>query len=98
MKKESFCSYLRSGKSVCAVYSANDNHALVEIWKYKEQFILTWEEAPGGAQHDESRYTRDERHVFSSIDEICVFLESNSLAYDIFKPVRGQGGAKSVTS
>jgi hypothetical protein len=41
--------------------------------------VLTWEECPAGEQYDEATYSRDERHVFATIEELLEFLAANEL-------------------
>jgi hypothetical protein len=75
---------VESGGGAGAVFWRGQLQSLVEVWKYEGQIILTWEEAPDGAQYDESRYTRDERHVFPTIEEALAFLDLHSVALEQF--------------
>ncbi|MDB5391761.1 MAG: hypothetical protein JWM11_7407 [Planctomycetaceae bacterium] len=68
------------------IYSANGLAGLISVWKHEESFVLTWEECPSGEQYDESLYTRNERLVFWSIDEILGFLATNDLKAESFTP------------
>jgi hypothetical protein len=61
--------------------------SLVEVWRYEDRIILTWEEAPDGAQYDESRYTKDERHVFDSVGQALAFLEQHAVAFSEFSGI-----------
>jgi hypothetical protein len=70
---------VESGGTAAATFWRGELQSLIEVWRYEGKIILTWEEAPDGAQYDESRYTRDERHVFDRIDSALAFLEVHSV-------------------
>lgn len=84
-KSERVRQAVESGSGASTVFWRSSLQSLVELWKHDGQFILTWEEAPDGAQFDESRYTKDERHVFSQLEEVFVFLEQHNLSLDQFE-------------
>jgi len=86
MNSDSFKRCLENGKGVAAVFNKKEKQVLINVWKLKDVFILTWEECPRGEQFDESSYTRDDRHEFDSVDDVCKFLEKESVGFATFKP------------
>lgn len=83
---DTFVKRLQNGKANNLIYSDGDKEGLVSVWIHEEAIILTWEECPIGEQHDESTYSRDERHVFESIGDLMTFLASNALKPELFTP------------
>lgn len=84
MNSITFEKRLRDGKANNLTYSKDGRDGLVSVWMYESSIILTWEECPKGEQYDESTYTRDDRHVFSTIAELMTFLSHNGLAVNEF--------------
>lgn len=86
MKQETFIHRLVSGRVKNLTYSANGKEGLISVWLHDGAYVLTWEECPRGEQHDESTYTRDERHVFSDVDCLLEFLAYNGFNVALFTP------------
>ncbi|MCA9088366.1 MAG: hypothetical protein KDA90_06985 [Planctomycetaceae bacterium] len=86
MDATTFANRLFGGKTNCVVYSNGTNEGLVSVWMHGSSIVLTWEECPKGEQYDESTYTRDERHVFSTLDELTAFLSERNLSMESFAP------------
>lgn len=86
MTPQTFAKRLEDGKVNNLTYSLNGNEGLVSVWKHEGSFILTWEECPAGEQYDESTYTRDERHVFTSTTEVLEFIAANEMNAESFTP------------
>jgi ABC-type taurine transport system substrate-binding protein len=76
---------IEAGETVSVVFWREQLQSIIQIWKYEGSIILTWEEAPDGAQYDESRYTKDWRRVFSSVEQVFSFLASHSLEVGPFE-------------
>jgi len=74
MTLPNFINRIQRGSTNHLTYTSQNNTGLVSIWKHGGDIILTWEECPLGQQYDESTYTRDERHVFKTTDELMLFL------------------------
>lgn len=86
MKRETFIARLERGKSNNYTYSGDNEEGLIAIWKHFNDYILTWEECPKGRQYDESEYTRDEKHVFASLDSLLSFLKEHAIEVENFTP------------
>ena len=86
MSPETFRKRLEAGRCNNPLYTERDREGLVSVWKHQKTFVLTWEECPTGGQYDESSYTRDQRHVLASVDEVFQFLVDNGLTVDAFRP------------
>jgi hypothetical protein len=85
--KERIRRIVESGGVAAATFWREKLQSLVEVWRHEGRIILTWEEAPDGAQYDESRYTKDERHVFDSIGEALAFLEQHGVPFSEFSGI-----------
>lgn len=86
MSPETFRRRLEDGRCNNRLYTAEDREELVSVWKHQGGYVLTWEECPKGGQYDESSYTRDDRHLFPTIDEVFFFLAENGLDVETFRP------------
>jgi hypothetical protein len=86
MRLDAFRRRLMSGKGVHYTYKRDAIVGLVKILKYQDQFILTWEECRDGDQYNEHLYTRDERHKFSTLEEVEKHLDQNGLSNEHFLP------------
>ena len=86
MSSETYRKRLEAGRCNNLLYTGGEREGLVSVWKHQETFVLTWEECPKGGQYDESSYTRDQRHVFASVDEVFRFLDDNGLAVETSRP------------
>lgn len=86
MTLSTFKNRLEQGKANNLVYSRESQTGLVTVWKHEQSFILTWEECPQGMQFDESTYTRDERCVFATLDELLSYISANDLPLQSFAP------------
>ena len=86
MSPETFWRRLEDGRCNNHLYTAGDREGLVSVWKHQGGYVLTWEECPKGGQYDESNYTRDERHLLASVDEVFRFLTDNGLSLATFHP------------
>lgn len=88
MNKEKFISKIQSGQTCHYIYKENErneNTGIIQVWLYNQKIILTWEECPTGLQYDESLYTKDEVHNFSSFEELDIFFNENDFLYINFK-------------
>ena len=83
---KSFKKRLETGKSWSLTYDNEKLQGLVEVWKYGEVFVLTWEECIAGQQYDESEYLKDERHEFNSLRELMNFIEEHGFEVSSFEP------------
>ena len=86
MTPDAFKKRLCNKKACNYIYKSGGLEGLVAVWKNEGQVILTWEECPEGQQYDESTYTRDERYVFSGIDDLLAFFDKNGLNANQFSP------------
>ena len=86
MTTSTFTNRIQQGKVNNLTYKDGDREGLVSVWQHDGRIILTWEECPAGMQYDESTYTRDERHVFSTVEELTAFLASHNLKPEAFTP------------
>jgi len=86
MSPETFRRRLEEGKCNNHLYTTGDRDGLVSVWKYQGKYVLTWEECPKGRQYDESTYTRDDRRLFLTIDQVLSFLDENGLDVETFRP------------
>lgn len=86
MTPETFESRLNTGRSNHHIYRMADTEGKVSVWKYEQNYILTWEECPTGRQYDDSTYTRDERHTFDSLAALLSFLSEYNLSPEDFRP------------
>jgi hypothetical protein len=88
MNKEKFISKIQSGQTYHYIYNENErneNTGIIKVWLYNNEIILTWEECPKGLQYDESSYSKDEVHNFSSFDDLDKFFNINNIFYINFK-------------
>jgi hypothetical protein len=76
---------IEGGETAEVVFWRDRLQSIIQIWKYRGDIILTWEEAPDGAQYDESRYRKDWRRVFASAEEVFQFLELHKVALESFE-------------
>lgn len=86
MTLEGLIRRLLAGRAVNHVYDRGELTGLVSAWKYQDAFILTWEECRKGDIHNEHLYTRDEREVFASAQDVLAYIEKNSLSAADFRP------------
>lgn len=86
MSPETLRRRLEVGKCNNFQYAKGEQEGLVSVWRHQEAFILTCEECPAGGQYDESPYTRDERYVLASVDEVFRYLADNGLGVGEFRP------------
>jgi hypothetical protein len=86
MKLETFKSRIENGKCNSLVYAANGKEGLISVWKHEGSYILTWEECLPGQQYDEAEYTRDDRRVFCSVDELIEHLRAEGVDPERFTP------------
>jgi hypothetical protein len=86
MSPETFRKRLEDGRCNNHLYTSGDKEGLISVWKHQGNYVLTWEECPKGAQYNESSYTRDERYLLASVDEVIRFLIENGLTVETFRP------------
>jgi hypothetical protein len=86
MMLTTFVDRLRKKKANNLTYAKDGKEGLVSVWEHAGLLVLTWEECPAGEQYDESTYTRDERHSFSTVDELLAFLATHELNPESFTP------------
>lgn len=86
MQLQTFNNRIHNGKSNRYLYSRDGHEGCVSVWKHEDSLILTWEECPAGEWYNEHLYTRDERHVFVTIDELIEFLRKHGLHPELFTP------------
>lgn len=86
MTREGFLKRLSEGSPVNCTWNSAETEGLISAWMHNGQFILTWEECRPGTQHDEHAYSRDERMVFSSPQEVLAFVERNGHPASAFGP------------
>ena len=85
MTKEGLIKRLQSGKASNLKYSKDGLSGMVNVWKYNDEYIITWEECEDGSQWNESSFTKDERYKFKIIDEVMSFIDEHSLDVGNFK-------------
>jgi hypothetical protein len=86
MRLDTFIARLEKNELNAFIYSTANRENMVNVWKHAGTYVLTWEECPPGEQYNESNYTRDERYVFGTIDELLRFLEQSGLSTESFTP------------
>ncbi len=86
MTREGFLERLGAGKVVNGTYERDGLAGLISAWRHQWRFILTWEECRDGDQFNENAYTRDERHVFASPEDVLRFVEQNGFPASAFRP------------
>ena len=86
MTRETFRKRLESGKSNHSIFEAPGREGVVTVWIHQGSYVLTWEECPPGEQYNEHLYTRDERHLFETLDDLLAFLDRRGLPLDQFHP------------
>ena len=86
MSQEGFLRRLRDAKVVNCTYRRDSTEGLISAWAHRGRFVLTWEECPAGEQYDESGYTRDERHEFTTAEEVLAFVERSGHPASAFGP------------
>ena len=86
MKRETFFSRIEKGKANYYPYKKNGLIGMISVWKRESIYRLIWEEFKEGDQFNENAYTIDENYKFKNPDELCEFLEKNSLNIESFKP------------
>ena len=72
---DTFLRRLRSGKRVSCIYRVGELTGLIEAWLHDGRFVLTWEECREGEQYNEHAYTRDERQLFATAEDVLAFVE-----------------------
>ena len=77
---------LEGGRVANHRYAQGVLRGLVSAWRYEGRFVLTWEESRDGDQHDEQAYTRDERHLFGTAEELVAFVEQRGETAEDFHP------------
>ncbi len=86
LTEASFTARLDNGKSCSCQYTDGTREGLVQVWRYGDKFILTWEECLSGRQYDESEYTRDDRHEFETSTDLLEFVKEQNLDLSDFNP------------
>lgn len=86
MSSEGFLRRLRTGKVVNCTYRRDELSGLISAWPHGGGFVLTWEECRDGDQYDEHAYTRDERHVFETAEDVLTFVEQAGYPASDFRP------------
>jgi hypothetical protein len=86
MTREGFLKRLQAGKSVRSGYHKDEFEGLISAWLHGSLFILTWEECPRGDAFNEHLYTRDERHLFETAEELLAFVEERGYTAADFRP------------
>jgi hypothetical protein len=86
MTPEGFLRRLRAGKSVNCTYRRDGLTGLLSAWAHDGRFVLTWEECREGDQYNEHAYTRDERHLFGTAEELLAFVEQSGYPASAFGP------------
>jgi hypothetical protein len=86
MEIETFINRIKNQLVNNLIYQASYLEGLISVWKNQNSIILTWEECPIGEQYNEHLYTRDDRHVFETIDELFKFLTANNVDANSFTP------------
>lgn len=86
MTSEGFLRRLRTGKVVHCTYRRGELAGLISACPHDGGFALTWEECRDGDQYDEHAYTRDERHLFGTADEVLEFVERRGYPASSFGP------------
>lgn len=84
MTPETFTNRIERGLSNHFTYSDGEKNGLISVWKHEKDIVLTWEECPKGEQLNENTYTRDERHLFSTIEELLAFFAMHDLEMTCF--------------
>jgi len=77
---------LQDGKAVNLKYSKEGLSGIVNIWRYDNKYIITWEECEDGNQWNESAFTKDEKYEFKTIDEVMKFIDKHSFDINSFRP------------
>jgi hypothetical protein len=77
---------LQNGRPADHRYAQGELRGLVSAWRHEGRFVLTWEESREGDQHNEHAYTRDERHLFTTAEELLAFVEQQGLTAADFRP------------
>ena len=77
---------LQNGRPADHRYAQGALRGLVSAWRHEGRFVLTWEESRNGDQHNEHAYTRDERHLFATAEELVAFVEQQGLTAEDFRP------------
>jgi hypothetical protein len=77
---------LQNGRPADHRYAQGPLRGLVSAWRHEGRFVLTWEESRSGDQHNEHAYTRDERHLFTTAEELVAFVEQQGLTAEDFRP------------
>jgi len=86
MTSEGFLRRLHAGKAVNCTYRQGELSGLVAAWPHGDGFVLTWEECQEGDQYNEHAYTRDERHVFNTAEEVLAFVQQAGHPASAFGP------------
>jgi hypothetical protein len=86
MTSEGFVRRLDAGKAVNCTYRRDAYVGLISAWSYQGRFVLTWEECGGGDQYNEHSYTRDERHEFTSAEEVLAYVQRSGYRASEFGP------------
>jgi len=85
MTKQNFRKLLSRGTAVHYKYKNDGQAGVVNIWLYKNRFVISWEECKDGDQFNESNYTRDDLNNFPDIDSVIDYLNSSSLSVEPFR-------------
>ena len=82
---ETFIKELKDGTALHYLYTEDKYEGAINIWKYNDEFILTWEECEQGNQYNESSYTKDDRFTFKTVEEVLVFLGKKTIPVEGFE-------------
>jgi len=86
MTPDGFLRRLNAGKAVNCLYRTGSLRGLISAWAHDGRFVLTWEECHDGDQFNEHRYTRDERHVFATAEDVLEFVAQGGYPASAFEP------------
>ena len=86
MTPEGFLKRLRAGAVVNCTYRTGELAGLISCWAHAERYVLTWEECRHGEQYNENAYSRDERQLFDSAEEVLAFVERCGHPASVFTP------------
>ena len=85
MTEQNFRKLLSRGTAVGYNYKNDGQAGLVNIWLYKDRFIISWEECKDGDQFNESNYTRDDLNDFPDINSVIEYLNNSNILIEPFE-------------
>ncbi len=85
MTEQNLRKFLSRGTALYYKYKNNGQAGMVNIWFYKDRFIISWEECKDGDQFNESSYTRDDLNDFSNIDSVIDYLNNSNIPVELFE-------------